>query len=47
MAKLYSKNNKKASVMLPKKETINFILQYSKTLTVTKIGKLNFASFAN
>jgi hypothetical protein len=47
MAKLYSKKNRKAAVMLPKKETINFILQYSKTLNVTKIGNLKFASFAN
>jgi hypothetical protein len=47
MAKLYTKNNKKAKALLPKKETIHFILQYSKTLTATKIGKLNFASFAN
>ena len=46
MAKLYSK---KALVtkMLPKKETINFILNYSKSLSVVKVGGINFEIIAN
>jgi hypothetical protein len=47
MAKLYSKKKLAASKMLPKKETISFILNYSKTLRITKVGSLSFESIAN
>lgn len=48
MAKLYSKKklaNQKE--MLPKKETISFILNYSKALSITKVGKFQFETVAN
>lgn len=47
MAKLYSKKKLAASKMLPKKETISFILNYSKALRITKVGSLSFESIAN
>jgi len=44
MAELYSKNQVKRSKMTPKKETISFLLQYSKSLKVykTKMGMVEF-----
>jgi hypothetical protein len=44
MAELYSKNHVKRSKMTPKKETISFLLQYSKSLKVykTKSGVVEF-----
>ncbi|TDP59425.1 hypothetical protein BC748_1675 [Flavobacterium dankookense] len=47
MAKLYSKKRLASSKMLPKKETINFILQYSKALRIVKFGNMNFETIAN
>lgn len=47
MAKLYSKKRLASSKMLPKKETINFILQYSKALNIVKFGNMNFETIAN
>jgi hypothetical protein len=47
MAKLYSKKALANTKMLPKKETINFLLNYSKALNVIKIGNLNFEILAN
>ena len=47
MAKLYSKKKLAASKMLPKKETISFILNYSKALSITKVGKFQFETIAN
>ena len=47
MAKLYSKKALANSKMLPKKETISFILNYSKALNVVKIGNLNYEIIAN
>jgi hypothetical protein len=47
MAKLYSKKALANSKMLPKKETISFILNYSKALNILKIGKQNFEIIAN
>jgi hypothetical protein len=41
MAKLYIKKTITTQEMLPKKETVNFILNYSKALTVVKIGNTN------
>lgn len=47
MAKLYSKKAFTNTKMLPKKETINFLLNYSKALNVIKVGNLNFEILAN
>ena len=47
MAKLYSKKALANTKMLPKKETINFLLNYSKALNVIKVGNMNFEILAN
>ena len=47
MAKLYSKKKKANPEMSPKKETVNFLLNYSKALSVTKVGGLTFENIAN
>ena len=47
MAKLYSKEKLATKNMLPKKETIAFILNYSKALSITKVGKMSFEIIAN
>jgi hypothetical protein len=47
MAKLYSKKALATTKMLPKKETINFLLNYSKALSIVKIGSMNFELLAN
>ena len=47
MAKLYSQKTLATKKMLPKSETIKFILNYSKALNVVKIGNLNFEIIAN
>ncbi len=33
--------------MSPKKETVNFLLNYSKALSITKVGDLTFENLAN
>ena len=47
MAKLYSKRKLAQKKMLPKKETIRLILQYSRALNIVKIGNINFDFIAN
>jgi hypothetical protein len=47
MAKIYSKKELPSSKMLPKKEIISFILNYSKALNIIKIGKHNFEIISN
>ncbi len=47
MAKLYSKQTLASTKMLPKKETINFILNYSRALNIVKVGSMNFEIIAN
>ena len=47
MAKIYSKKQSKDLKMLPKKSTINFLLNYSKALTMLKVGRFNFETIAN
>lgn len=47
MAKLYTKKKKATPKMLPKKETVNFILSYSKALRIVKVGDVNFETIAN
>ncbi|MBY0487745.1 MAG: hypothetical protein K2P85_11240 [Flavobacteriaceae bacterium] len=47
MAKIYSKKTLATTKMLPKKDTISFILNYSKALKVVKVGSMNFEIIAN
>jgi hypothetical protein len=47
MAKLYSKRKLAPKKMLPKKETIRLILQYSCALNIVKVGNMNFDTIAN
>lgn len=47
MAKLYSEKKLANTKMSPKKETISFILNYSKALNIVKIGTMNFEIIAN
>jgi hypothetical protein len=47
MAKLYSKRKLATKKMLPKKETIRLILQYSCALNIVKAGNLSFDTIAN
>lgn len=39
MANIYSKKKKTLNVLKPKKETVSFLLNYSKALKVIEIGK--------
>jgi len=48
MAKLYSKNLKSEQInMSPKNETIDFLLSYSKSLSVLEYNKLKFETVLN
>ena len=47
MAKLYTKKTIATQEMLPKKETVNFILNYSKALTVVKVANQEFELLSN
>jgi hypothetical protein len=47
MAKLYSKKKLAFQNMLPKKNTISFLLNYSKALNVYKIGNVSVEFIAN
>lgn len=47
MAKLYSKKKNATPKMAPKKETVNFLLNYSKALSIIKVGDLTFENIAN
>jgi hypothetical protein len=47
MAKLYTKKKNATPKMLPKKETVNFILSYSKALRIVKVGEVNFETISN
>jgi hypothetical protein len=47
MAKLYTKKKNATPKMLPKKETVNFILNYSKALRIDKIGEGTFETILN
>lgn len=47
MAKLYTKDVSSSKNLKPKKETIDFLLNYSKALSVTKFKKLKFESLLN
>ena len=47
MAKIYSEKHLATSKMSPKKETVNFLISYSKALKIVKAGKLSFECVAN
>ena len=47
MAKIYSKKTLVISTMKPKKETISFLLNYSKALTVISAGGMLIETIAN
>lgn len=48
MAKLYSKNStKQVNYLKPKKETVRFLLDYSKALKINSYKDIKFESFLN
>ncbi len=47
MAKIYSKKSVAYTNMKPKKETISFLLNYSKALSYLKVGGLKIENIAN
>ncbi|WP_194768755.1 hypothetical protein [Tamlana sp. I1] len=48
MAKIYSKNSiKKSENLEPKEETVNFLLNYSKALSVISCNKMKFEALLN
>lgn len=47
MAKIYSKKIVASNTMKPKKETISFLLNYSKALSVIKVNDKSFEIIAN
>jgi hypothetical protein len=47
MAKIYSENPLAVSTMSPKRQTIKFLLSYSKALSIVKAGKMTFECIAN
>ena len=47
MAKLYSETPKKLDNLYPKEETINFLLNYSKALSVINCNKMKFEALLN
>lgn len=47
MAKIYSTKKLAAPTMLPKKETVDFLLNYSKALKIVKTGNGTFETIAN
>ncbi len=47
MAKIYSKKSLATPKMQPKKETVSFLLNYSKALSYMKVGKMKIEHIAN
>jgi len=47
MAKIYSKKTLVTNSMKPKKETISFLLNYSKALSIIKGNKMSYEIMAN
>lgn len=47
MAKIYSKEKLVTKSMKPKKETVSFLLNYSKALRFIKVGKMKIEMIAN
>ena len=47
MAKIYSEKKLAVPEMLPKKETVNFLLNYSRALKIVKTKEFIFETIAN
>lgn len=47
MAKIYFKKTSVSNTMKPKKETISFLLNYSKALSIIKVNDKSFEIIAN
>ena len=47
MAKLYSSKPQPQLALVPKEETVKFLLDYSKALSVIQCNKLKFDSLLN
>ena len=47
MAKIYAKEKLVGDSMKPKKETISFLLSYSKALSILTAGKMKIETIAN
>lgn len=47
MAKLYTKKKTQLETLQPKEETVNFLLNYSKALSVIECNGLKFESLLN
>ena len=47
MDKLYTEKKLVDHTMKPKKETVSFLLNYSKALTVLQAGKMKIETIAN
>jgi len=47
MAKIYSRKLFVTPPMKPKKETVSFLLNYSKAFSIFKAGKINIEVIAN
>jgi rubrerythrin len=47
MAKIYSKKKLVTNSIKPEKETISFLLNYSKALNIIKCKKMSFEIIAN
>ena len=47
MAKIYSKKKNAIPKMSPKKETVNFLLNYSKALRIEKLGNVVYETILN
>ncbi|MDR6967347.1 hypothetical protein J2X31_001358 [Flavobacterium arsenatis] len=47
MAKIYSKKTLVTPTMKPKKETVSFLLNYSKALSFIQVGKMKIENIAN
>jgi len=47
MAELYSKNTSNSEQLKPSKKTIRFLIDYSKSLKIIKLRKINYETFLN
>ena len=47
MAKLYIEDSKHSKTLQPKEETVNFLLNYSKALSVINYNKMKFEALLN
>jgi len=47
MAKLYIENSKNFEILQPTEETVNFLLNYSRALSVIEYNKLKFEALLN